>query len=306
MDLVSSKPRGNIVTDDALERDGYVDLRRVIARLWWGRWVIVWFVLVLAALFSAAAFLMTPVYRAKTVVVSAGSDRSGSGVANSVLAQIGGLAALAGAGSAIGSTVVDEALAVLRSREFTERFIRAEHLLPELFHDRWNAANSRWRADKDPPTWGEAYRKFDEKVRTITFERKTGLITVQIDWRDPELAAAWSVGLIERANAEMRERAITRSSASVAYLEKELERTSAVDTRATINRLLEAQINQRMLANVTREYSFRIVDRALPPDRDDLVRPRKGLMFVLGPLVGLLFGAAVVLIWPASLLRRGN
>jgi LPS O-antigen subunit length determinant protein (WzzB/FepE family) len=59
---------------------------------------------------------------------------------------------------------------------------------------------------------------------------------------------------------------------------------------------MEAQINRRMLANVTEEYAFRIAGRALPPDRKDVVRPNKALMILLGPVIGLTVGTLLVLI----------
>jgi hypothetical protein len=88
----------------------------------------------------------------------------------------------------------------------------------------------------------------------------------------------------------MRARAIAKSEASLGFLQKELAATAVVDTRAAINRLIESQVNQRMLANVTMQYAFRVVDPALPADRDDPVRPKKLLMTAAGVFVGLVFG----------------
>jgi uncharacterized protein involved in exopolysaccharide biosynthesis len=59
---------------------------------------------------------------------------------------------------------------------------------------------------------------------------------------------------------------------------------------------MEAQINQRMLANVTQEFAFRVVDRALPPDPDDAVGPSKLTLAALGPIVGFAFGVFAVLV----------
>jgi LPS O-antigen subunit length determinant protein (WzzB/FepE family) len=58
---------------------------------------------------------------------------------------------------------------------------------------------------------------------------------------------------------------------------------------------MEVQINQRMLANVTHEYAFRVADRALPPDPDDEIRPNKPFLLLLGWLFGMMVGAAVAL-----------
>jgi LPS O-antigen subunit length determinant protein (WzzB/FepE family) len=58
---------------------------------------------------------------------------------------------------------------------------------------------------------------------------------------------------------------------------------------------MEAQMNQRMLANVTEEYAFRVVDKALPPDVDDTIRPRKLQLVVMGAAVGLLIGFLLVI-----------
>jgi uncharacterized protein involved in exopolysaccharide biosynthesis len=72
-----------------------------------------------------------------------------------------------------------------------------------------------------------------------------------------------------------------------------------------INRLMEAEINRRMLANVTQEYAFRIVDRALVPDKADIVRPRKTVLLIGGPVLGLVVGILLAVIFgPLSALRN--
>jgi uncharacterized protein involved in exopolysaccharide biosynthesis len=91
-------------------------------------------------------------------------------------------------------------------------------------------------------------------------------------------------------------RAIERTDAYVGYLQHELEGTSTVETRAAISRLMETQINERMLANVTKEYAFRVVDRALVPDPRDPASPKKTLVILLGCGLGLLVGILAVLI----------
>jgi uncharacterized protein involved in exopolysaccharide biosynthesis len=137
-------------------------------------------------------------------------------------------------------------------------------------------------------------------VRKIDHNTKSGLITIDIEWRDPEKAAAWANAIVAKMNEEMRARAIARTNASVGYLQKELAQTEAVDTRAVINRLMEAQLNERMYANVTQEYALRIVDSAMVPEADEPVRPKKAILLALGLGFGALLGAFAVLLFGPS------
>jgi uncharacterized protein involved in exopolysaccharide biosynthesis len=294
---------------DTMQRldDEVVDLRYVLARLiaFW-RWIAVSaLVFMLGA--AAVAFLMRPVYRASTVMIASDVGNEGMGGAiSSALGSIGGLASLAGLGLGGNAARAEEALAVLKSRQFTEAFIRERNLMPVLFPDDWDVQAKRWRGSEDDwPTYGKAYKKFDERIRTVEQDKKTGLITLHVDWRDRAQAAQWANELVERLNLEMRSRAIAKSSAAVGYLEKELESTIVVATREAINRLIEAQVKERMLANVTQEYSFRVVDKAMAPDKDDPLRPQKVLLLAGGLFAGLCVGFAAVLMFaPAGAPRR--
>lgn len=292
--------------DDAEMHDGGedVDLWEVAGRLWAGRVWIIGATVLSTVVFVGIAFAMTPFYKAQTVLVPAQHEGGMMGSLSSSLGQLGGLASLAGLNLGGSGPQTEEALAVLRSREFTERFIADHDLLPVLFAKKWDAQRKQWRPDEEVPTLADGNRYFQKKVRSIAQDKKTGLVTVGIEWSDPQLAALWANDLVTRLNAEMRQRAIVSSDASMKYLQKELAETSAIDTRQAINRLVETTVNQRMFANVTAEYSFRVVDRALPPDLDDKVRPQKALFAGGGLILGLIIGSAIALIRAARAERR--
>jgi uncharacterized protein involved in exopolysaccharide biosynthesis len=269
-----------------------IDLRLTLDRLWSRRrWIAASGVVGMLVL-GAIGFLMTPIYRSTTVMIPASSERQGfnSAIAGAVGSL--GLASLAGLNVGTNTAETEEALAVLKSRQFTETFIREKQLLPKLFENQWDPQKGTWRSGIDPPTFGKAYKFFDGSVRTVLQDKKTGLVTLQIDWKDRVEAADWANDIVQRLNLEMRTRAASKSDALLGYLEKEVATTSVVATREAINRLIEAQVKQRMLANVTQEFVFRVVDVALPPDKNDRLRPHKFLMM----LTGIALGAALAIV----------
>jgi uncharacterized protein involved in exopolysaccharide biosynthesis len=282
-------------TADAPRTHVDMDLAELMRLLWARRLLLSSIVVVFVGLAVAAGFVLTPLYRSEALLVPAEVEATGMSSLLGNLGELGGLAALAGLDFGGNANATAESLAVLRSRSFTEAFLKDLDLMPVLFEDEWDGAAKRWRDADDPPTMADGYKYFDQEIRSVQQDLRTGLVTVRIDWRDPEVSAEWTNALIDRLNAEMRRRAIERTNAAVKYLEQELAKTVIVDTRTAIGRLMESQINQRMLANVTEEYAFRVIDRALPSDDDDPVRPRRLVMAVTAAAAGLLFGVVVVL-----------
>jgi uncharacterized protein involved in exopolysaccharide biosynthesis len=281
----------------SIEDDESVSLRAVLALMARHRWWILGSMVIWTALLTFLAHWMTPIYRASVVMIAVSSERSNlAGSIGQSLGQLGGgLASLAGLNIGSGNTETQEALGVLKSRQFGEQFIQDENLLPQLYPSQWDAGSGSWKPGQPPPTLNRGFNYFNKGIRTINQDTKTGLITLQIDWRDREVAATWANELLKRANAVMRRRAISNADASIAFLEKELQTTQVVETREAINRLIEAQVKQRMLANVTEEYVFRVVDPAIASDADDPAKPPKFIMEVSGPFIGLLLAVAFLL-----------
>jgi len=231
------------------------------------------------------AVTAVPRYKATIVLSPVSSDRSLGGL-SSAIGQLSSLTSGGGLGSLGKDAATEEALAVLRSRRFTEEYIRERNLLPKLLP-----------IAVDEPTshhYFRASRAFGKQVRTIVQDRKTGLVLLSIEWPDPVEGADIANGLVEKLNGEMRVRAISTANANIQFLEQELAGNPTISARDAINRLIEIQIRQRMLASVTKEYAFRVVDPAIPADPADRSYPNKRKIALMGVLAGIVLGAIVV------------
>lgn len=272
-----------------------IDTHELTAVLLRWRWLIVATTIFFTTLMTVIAFTSTRIYQGSAVVIGASNAELGLLGGGQDSSSFGGLAALAGFNLGPRDSFLEEALAVLRSRQFTEAFIAQNNLLPVLFASLWDAKTGKWKVPPaQQPTLNRAFRVFDA-LRSIKRDSKTGLITIQIDWKNRFMAVDWTNRMIEELNQEMRQRAIKKADLSIVFLQKELLTTSDIGTRDSINRLMASEIRQRMLADVTEEYALRFVDRATVPDPNEPVAPKKSLLMGAGLIFGMVFGMCVAL-----------
>jgi uncharacterized protein involved in exopolysaccharide biosynthesis len=283
-----------------------MSLYELLAVVWRRRLLFVAIVAVVTLTGVAWALLMTPIYRGTVVVMPAPED-SAAGALVGLSGQFGGLAALAGVN--MGGGTKDEALATLRSREFTERFLQEENLLPKLFDKKWDESRGAWREGVKPPTLGDGFKLFSEQVRTVSEDRRTGIVTLNVDWKDRELAALWANQQIERLNRQMRERAIDESTKVIGYLDQQLATANQVELQEAIGRLKESQIKRIMLASVRDEYALRVIDKARPSDPDKRVKPYRSLMVLAAGMLGGMLALCVIALvewWPRQTSRSAR
>jgi len=232
------------------------------------------------------------VYRAEAVLVPVSMRERGP---LEGMGDLSGLASLAGISLDSDSTV-RVALATLRGKEFTARFIEDNNLMPLLFPDRWDAGAKHWRGS--PPTMLQAVDLFDRGgIRKVIEDRKSGLVTVQIDWKDRAQAVKWLTSMVDRVNSRLREKAIGDSRRSIEFLTAESERTQSVPVRDAIFRLVESQMKQVALASGQPEYALKYVDRPIVPDSLDFIWPRPVFLVCLGILIGGVAGGVLFLIY---------
>ena len=263
----------------------------------WQVWRIIWrgkrTVIAATTIFAlgslAYALLAKEIYRAEVLLAPA-AEQSTPGIGG----QLGGLAALAGVSVGEGDDVV--ALAVLQSREFARQFIEQLDLLPIFFEDEWDAENERWREDDltEAPDVRDGVKFFHEEIFEVSEELRTGLVTLTIEWTDPDIAAEWASILVLRLNDRLRERALQEAQTNVDYLQSEMAKATLITLQESIGRLLEAELPKLMLAKGNEEFAFKIVDPAFPPRERE--RPKRALTTIIGTILGGLLGIFIVLV----------
>jgi len=235
-----------------------------------------------AALLSAGiSLLMHNIYRGEVLLAPAQSgDNKTGGLASVLSGGLGGLASLAGVSISGGST--DESLAVLQSREFLWNFVQEKKLMPILFENDWDAEHKKWKESnpKKQPGQMDVWRLLNKGgVLNIDKDKKTGLVTVAVDWKDPALAADWANSLVERLNQYLAQQAIARSESNLKYLNEQLMSTQIEEMRKTLFDLIGNEQKNVMLAKTQKEFAFKVLDPAVEPDKK--IKPKRSFIVIL-------------------------
>jgi uncharacterized protein involved in exopolysaccharide biosynthesis len=270
------------------------DFARLLAVLIRRRWWVLGATAVGLLVAGLAVWLITPIYRSTTVAFPA-NNKEGMGGLSSVLSQFSGVASMAGLD--VGESGNPEAVAILSSRQFNERFILANGLMPILFHKDWDSSRNDWKSTvRRPKTLWDGYDYFVRKVRAVTEDRKSGLLTIHVDWSDRGLAAQWANQIVVQLNQEMRQRAIDEATGMVTYLNKELEKTDNLSLKEAVSKLIESEIKERALATVRYEYAYHVIDAAEPADPRHPTKPQVRVYLVFGAIAGLILGILAALL----------
>ncbi len=282
-----------------------IDLRELFGILWAEKWLIIGVTAIFAIGSVIYALMQTDIYRAEAVLAPADTEQSGRGLAS----QFGGAAALLGVNiGGSGGNEISTALATLRSRQFLGRFIQNNNLLLPLFASEWdkdsrqavidndvvNPTTGVWLLENGAPTEHDAYRKFSQILSISGPDTQTGIVTVAIEWHNPEQAAVWVNRLVDAINQEVRARDVQEANNAIAYLQQQLQSTQLVDMQRVLYQLIESQTRITMLADVREEYVFRVIDSAVAPDQR--AAPRRSLISIIGTMVGGMLGLMIVFV----------
>ena len=278
----------NPVGEAGRERDT-IDVFELLSIVWSRRWFVVCVTAFTVALSVLYIFVTRDTYRVDVLLKPTDLKSSLGGYASQ--GALGGLANLAGIN--LNSSTSAEPIAVLTSREFTRAFLEEQNLLPVLYARRWDASKNQWKPSLlfPPPDIRDAIDLFNRKIRTVQEDRKTGFVIMTVQWRDPNLAATWANMLVDRLNERMRSRALEEATANVTYLKQELASSDLVSLQQSVGRVLESEIQRLMLARATKEYSFKVIDHAVPPKRPSWPKPAViiPIAFLLGASISIFY-----------------
>jgi uncharacterized protein involved in exopolysaccharide biosynthesis len=290
-----------------------IDLRKLLRKIWDGRWLVGGIALAISVLAVIAAFMLPNIYRAEALLVPKVQERAGG--LSSLTAQFGGLASLAGID--LGGGSVDETaigLEVLKSRKFISEFIERHNILvPLIAAEGWNQNSDELKINSDfydlsakkwirvvsppkksIPSSQEAYDVFKDLL-TVSQDSETGFVTVAIEFYSPAIAKQWVDWLTADINAHMMEKDVAQAEQAIDYLNNQIANTSLADLRNVFYRMIEEQTKTVMLAKVSDEYLLMTLDPAVAPERK--AKPRRALIVVLGLILGIGFGSSIVLMF---------
>lgn len=268
-----------MTTQDARTANADLDIFAVWQTLWSGRWLIIIVASVFAVISIAYALLATEWYQAEVVVAPV--DKRGSA---GNLGNLGSLASMAGV--SLGGSQGQESLAVLKSKGYARQFITDERIMPALF--------TQAGPFDDRNDVRDAVRIFDDKVRSVEQDRRTGLVTVTMTWTDPARAASWANEFVRKLNDRLRDEAIREAERNLSYLNKEIAATSVVAVQQSLGRVVESEMQKMLLARSSDEYAYKVIDAAIQPNRR--YSPRRTLIVVIATAIGGFLAALFVLL----------
>lgn len=258
----------------------------------------------IAALIAAGISMSLPnIYRAEMLLAPVKDDNAKGGGMSAALGGLGGFASLAGI-SLGGGGNTEENLAVLKSREFLWKFVQENKLMPILFDDKWDEAQKKWKEidPKKQPGQLDAIRLINEKVLEVNSDKKTNLVTISIDWKDPVLASAWVDQLVTQLNQYLRAEAISRSENNLKYLNEELARTQIEEMRKALFDLIGQEQKKAMVAHAQREFAFRVLDPTVVPDKK--IKPKRAIIVLLSVVLVGFVAMLIAFIKEATIKRR--
>jgi len=235
----------------------------------------------------------TPIYRSEVVMMSADTEST----RNSLASMAGGLAQSGLFGLFRQSKGDSKPLAILQSRSFIRGFIEAENVFPDMYAG-WSRETRAWRdtvPEDNRASMNDAVNRFRNSILRLSEGEVPGTMILAIEWRYPNKAADWANKIVERLNDVTRTAAIEEAEANIEFLYQEMQNTAFVDLRRAISRLIEAQANTIMLANVSSEYAYTVIDPAVPADMDHYVSPRRFTIMFVGFFFGLALGIFIAL-----------
>ena len=293
--------------------DDEIDLRELWDTLWQGKLQIAGITAVFAIASVIIVLMLPNIYRSEALLAPA-EESQGGGLA-ALAGQFGGLASIAGINLSDGATdPTTVAIEILKSRRFIKTFIANHSLLvPLMAADSWNEStdelildndiydsdNQQWVRNvsaplKPKPSDIEAYEVFIDEVISVSQDKKSGLVTLSVDFYSPTLAKQWVDWLVTDLNNYMRSKDLKNAERTINYLTEQLNGTSIADMQTIFYQLIEEQTKTIMLANVRQHYVLEAIDPAVVPEKE--VEPKRALICVLITLLGGFVAVVYVLV----------
>ena len=231
------------------------------------------------------ALTLDNIYRSEATIIPRAEEKTAMPSALSALGGLGGIAGemlgLGGGGS------LDKFETVLNSRTFATKIYEKhkDKILPGLYEDAWDAESKKWHADVEKPPTTQDITKAISEMLVINSDKKTSILTVQVEHTDPEYAKKMVDYYLKELSDSLRQETLRDATENQKFLNEQIEQTSDVLLREKIYTLLAKEIEKQTFARAQNPYSFQILDPPIIPDLDKKVKPKRSMICMLSVIV---------------------
>ena len=244
--------------------------------------------LVFAVMSVIYALGVPNIYRSEALLLSNSSSSESD--------QVSALASIAGLQS--GNNSLDDAtlaLAIIDSRDFVKSVLAKNDLLVKVMTlEGWDSQNNKdiYSSSYDiekkawigkAPTDGEVYNKFVSLV-DLSKNFRQGIYTISVETLSPEFSKILASTVIEEINDSVRVLRQREASENIAYLENQLSKNSVKDMKDIINQLIFEKAKNLMMAEVGKEFVFRVIDAPIIPEQK--IYPVRSVICIVITLLG--------------------
>jgi hypothetical protein len=284
-----------------------IDLKELFTVLWANK-IRIFAITGLISLSSIViSLMMNNYYTSETVLIARDQEDSGS------LSDLSGVASLVGVDLSGDGSSVFKVLEIIQSREFTKHLITFDNVLPSIMAaesydtsskkiifdpEIYDVESKTWT--REPPANGnivpsylEAHREYAEMLSIIK-DKITGLISIKIEHVSPVFAHDFLSLIIQEANNLNREIDVETTTKALAYLKTELSQTPQVEIKRSISKLIENQLETKMMASIYDDYVLIPLEPPFVPDKKS--GPVRSLIVIVSTLLAGIFSVMYVLI----------
>ena len=296
--------------DNYKEFDDEIDFRELFAILWLNKKFIITFTTFAAFVSVLYSLSLTNIYTAQTLITPTTSSNS-----SGLLSQYAGLASMAGVNLPKGGSEnqLDVALKLIKSKKLLDRLSVYESFLPDLMAVKsWNLQtniitydqalydnkNNKWVRKvslpfKQIPSSQESLQIFSALV-SISQDKKTQLVTLNVDHLSPVVAHQWSLWIVKEINDILANMEISNSQARIDYLNNQIKITPYSELRTMFYELIQESTKSMMLAAVNPEYVLTTIDPPVIPEVKS--KPNRALICISGTILGAMLSLLIILV----------
>ena len=236
--------------------------------------IIIYSIIILCSSSLFSVFL--PNQFVSTATISANKNSSNI---NSPFDDFGGISSVIGLGIESENTSDFQiALEKIQSRSFIEPFINDGFMKQKLLYalkwdlneekfifeaNLYDEINNKWLIDI--PTDFKIYKEFKKNL-SISKKGAYGLVELSFQSKSPALSKDVVQKIINHINKSMSEESLRESELNLNFLYGEISNQKSMQTKNAISKLIESQLQKKMLATNKENYVVKVVSPPLMPE----------------------------------------